>query len=79
MIDFVKNLQTISGLKIITILSIQEVFSRHVSIKEALLYGSRAMGTHKLSSDIDLVLYGENLRFEDLLRIENELDDLLLP
>ena len=63
---FSKNLQAISGLNEKTILSIQEVFSRHPAIEKALLYGSRAMKTQKLSSDIDLVLHGENLKFDDL-------------
>ena len=57
---------------------IRSVFSAHTGVTRALLYGSRAKGTWKNGSDIDLTLYG-TLSFEDLLRIENDLDDLLLP
>ncbi|MDZ7718255.1 MAG: nucleotidyltransferase domain-containing protein [Balneolaceae bacterium] len=48
-------------------------------IEEVILYGSRAKGTHKEASDIDLVLKGEEITTKDQLRLENELDDLLLP
>jgi predicted nucleotidyltransferase len=44
-----------------------------------LLYGSRAKGTARIYSDIDLTLAGNGLTYEDLLRLENNLDDLLLP
>jgi predicted nucleotidyltransferase len=43
------------------------------------LYGARAKGTHKAGSDIDLTLKGEELTLPLLLKMENELDDLLLP
>lgn len=55
------------------------VFSGHPEVKQAVLYGSRAKGTHKTGSDIDLTLKGERLALPLLLKIENELDDLLLP
>lgn len=41
--------------------------------------GSRAKGTYKKSSDIDLVLDAPEFSLSDLLALENELDDLLLP
>jgi predicted nucleotidyltransferase len=57
---------------------INSVFVFHDSIKKAILYGSRAKGTYKNGSDIDITLFG-TLSFQELLRIETELDDLLLP
>ena len=44
-----------------------------------MLYGSRAKGTHRPGSDIDLTLCGGALNHTLLTRIDNELDDLLLP
>ncbi|MEH6567025.1 MAG: nucleotidyltransferase domain-containing protein [Halopseudomonas sp.] len=41
--------------------------------------GSRAKGTFRAGSDIDLTLKGSALTLEDLLAIENQIDDLLLP
>lgn len=49
-----------------------------IGVDKAVIYGSRAKGTYKNGTDIDLTLYG-NLSYQELMRIENELDDLLLP
>jgi predicted nucleotidyltransferase len=44
------------------------------------LYGSRAKGTHKPGSDIDLTLCGTaELTLAILYQIMTDLDDLLLP
>ena len=48
-------------------------------IEEAILYGSRAKGNPRTGSDIDMTLKGNQLTFQDLLRIEQALDDLMLP
>jgi predicted nucleotidyltransferase len=67
------------GLKSSTIAAINSVFSRYPQIKKVLVYGSRAKGNHRPGSDIDLTLIGPNLSHTDLLKITNDLDDLLLP
>lgn len=67
------------GLKPHTISAIQNVFARHPEIEQAILYGSRAKGTQRPGSDIDLTLFGETLTYTQLDRIETEIDDLLLP
>lgn len=59
--------------------AINRVFAKYPEIDEVLIYGSRAKGTHKPGSDIDLTLIGKALTLSDLLKIENELDDLMLP
>ncbi len=58
---------------------IQTVLARHINVEKAILYGSRAMGTFKPGSDIDLTLCGAALTDAELGNIEMELDDLLLP
>ena len=58
---------------------IHAVFSRFPAIEKAVLYGSRAKGTYKTGSDIDLTLYGDALTTAGLGAIVEELDDLLLP
>ncbi|AGA33348.1 DNA polymerase, beta domain protein region [Thioalkalivibrio nitratireducens DSM 14787] len=55
------------------------VFAGWPQIERAVLYGSRAKGIHRNGSDIDLCLVGEQLRVSDLLKINDEIDDLLLP
>lgn len=67
------------GLSAEQIAAIHNVFRRHPKINRAILYGSRAKGNFRPGSDIDLTLQGEQLLLSDLLRISNELDDLLLP
>jgi predicted nucleotidyltransferase len=55
------------------------VFQGYPQIDKVLLYGSRAMGTYKVGSDIDLCIESKTLSLTELLAIENQLDDLLLP
>jgi predicted nucleotidyltransferase len=66
------------GLSDNAVKKINAVFAKHSGIEKAELYGSRAKGNYKEASDIDLVLYGK-ITFPELLRIESELDELLLP
>nr|WP_286206611.1 nucleotidyltransferase domain-containing protein [Thauera linaloolentis] len=42
-------------------------------------YGSRAKGTHRPGSDIDICLVAPTLALPDLLRLDMEIDELLLP
>ncbi len=37
---------------------LQNVFKKFDNIKEVILFGSRALGTHKTASDIDLAIKG---------------------
>src|SRR5690606_13361766 len=67
------------GLPLNTIQKINDIFRKYSQIKTAIIYGSRAKGTYRNGSDIDLTLKGEKLNLGILLKIENELDDLLLP
>ena len=56
------------------------VFSHYPQIEQAVLYGSRAKGSYRQGSDIDLTLVGgSDLTSAVLTKVINELDDLLLP
>jgi predicted nucleotidyltransferase len=66
------------GLKQEHIDAINQCFSMYPSIEQVIVYGSRAMGSHRDGSDIDLTIEGQ-LVHRDLLRLENQIDDLLLP
>ena len=46
---------------------------------KVILYGSRAKGTYKPFSDIDITLLGDKLEHDDLLDIIDGIEDLLLP
>ena len=58
---------------------IQRVLATIPRIEQAVLFGSRAKGTFKPGSDIDLALKGNNIPFADLLLADNALDDLDFP
>jgi predicted nucleotidyltransferase len=49
------------------------------AVEKAVIYGSRAKGNFKPSSDIDIALKGNGLNLRLLSRIILKLDDLLLP
>lgn len=68
-----------TGLKPETVQSIKEVLTRFPEVEKCILYGSRAKGTYRNGSDIDLTLEGPELNLTLLNKIDNELDDLLLP
>lgn len=67
------------GLSEATIAAFHRIFQRYSAIDQAILYGSRAIGNYRTGSDIDLTLVGEVLDLTSLQKIENDLDDLLLP
>ena len=67
------------GLKESDINLINSVFEKYENVEKAIIYGSRAKGNYRNGSDIDLTLTGNDLNFDILLKIENELDDLMLP
>lgn len=58
---------------------IRQVLAQFAQVEKAVLFGSRAKGVQKPGSDIDLALYGAGLDWRALGRIEEALDDLLLP
>jgi uncharacterized protein len=62
-----------------TLEKIATVLARFPEVDRAVLFGSRAKGTHKQGSDIDLALAGEHLDWRMIGRIYDALDDLLLP
>lgn len=67
------------GLSEVTVDKIRAVFSAHSEVERAVVYGSRAKGTYKNGSDIDLTLHGSSLTNRILMELMVELDDLLLP
>jgi len=57
---------------------ILSVLENHPKIVEARIFGSRAKGTFRPESDVDLALLGD-LDANDASRIAGELDDLSFP
>ena len=67
------------GLNTLTQEKLCSVFAKYNSIDEVILYGSRAKGNFKLGSDIDLTIKSTQTSLSDLLKLENEIDNLYLP
>ena len=67
------------GLADRVVAQIHRVLSQFPEVEKGVLYGSRAKGNFKRGSDIDLTLHGRLLDSRILGRIDDELDDLLLP
>lgn len=67
------------GLPPATVDKLRSVFARHPAIESVVLYGSRAKGNYRPGSDIDLAIKGRHIPFAEFLKIEDEIDDLLLP
>jgi len=58
---------------------LQKVFDAEAAVAEVILYGSRAKGSHRPGSDIDLTLMGAGLTTGWLMDLAVKVDDLLLP
>ena len=67
------------GLTEDAIKKITGVFKSHSEVHEVIIYGSRAKGNFKPSSDIDITLKGENINLRLLNQISLNLEELPLP
>lgn len=59
--------------------ALKTIFKSYPQIDQVILYGSRAKGTYRNGSDIDLCINAPTMGLTELLAIENKIDDLLLP
>lgn len=67
------------GLRDEVIEAIVDILSGEPRVEKVTLFGSRAKGTYREGSDIDLCLAGLSLDLAALSPLETKLDDLLLP
>lgn len=60
--------------------TVKEILRRHVPDREVWLFGSRATGTAKKFSDLDLAIIGSTpLTLSQLAQLENDFDESELP
>lgn len=62
------------GLRDEYIAKIKSIFNSEPKIQKAILFGSRAKGSFRRGSDIDIALKGENLSHKDVMKLQIELD-----
>ncbi len=66
------------GLDKTIIENFRKIFSKYEEVERACIFGSRAKGTYKKTSDIDIVLYGKNLTHTINTKIYYDIDGLYL-
>jgi predicted nucleotidyltransferase len=60
--------------------TVKKLLAKYPGIRSAVLYGSRAKGSYKNGSDIDLTLHTDDaFTHADLLRLMGDFDDSDLP
>ena len=59
--------------------SILQILTSCAALKRAQLFGSRAMNTHRPTSDVDLALFGSDLLRSDINKLKIAFEDSLLP
>jgi len=67
------------GLPPATLEAIRRILAEVPAVKKAVIYGSRAKGTHRPGSDIDLTLFGDGLDLDILGRIAARLHESPIP
>ncbi|MEQ1665428.1 MAG: nucleotidyltransferase domain-containing protein [Bdellovibrionales bacterium] len=70
---------TVTGLPQEVQIKLNSVFKKYPKIEKVVLYGSRAKGNYKKASDIDLTAIGAQMSLSEFFKLQNEIDDLLLP
>ena len=63
--------------KIIT--QLQHIFKNYIEIEKVLLFGSRARGDNKNTSDIDICIFGNEIDHLLLSKIYMDLDEVNTP
>jgi uncharacterized protein len=58
---------------------IREIIRKIPTIEKVVIFGSRAKGSARPGSDIDLALMGDHITMNELIKMGRMLDDLDLP
>jgi uncharacterized protein len=64
------------GLKESDVAYIEAVLADFSAVEHVVIFGSRAMGNHKATSDIDLCLKGKDISIDHLTKIHSRLNEL---
>jgi len=63
------------GLEDRWIKEIRVILQSYPEIKTAKIYGSRAKAEHKIASDIDIVIYGDDINYKTCLKLKDKLEE----
>lgn len=67
------------GLSEKIIILLTEFFQKQPEIETVIIFGSRATGNFKNSSDIDFAIIGKDINFKFIQHISSEIDELSTP
>lgn len=67
------------GLSDSVIDKIVKTVEKNLKVQKIILFGSRAKGSYKKGSDIDISIVSEDLSLKELNQIKVMLDELMLP
>lgn len=67
------------GIPDTTLVTVRAILAAERKVETAIVYGSRAKGTYKPGSDIDLTLTGPDLDFDALASLSGDLEDSNIP
>lgn len=70
------NLSSKFGIKENTFSDIINIFEKYPSVERVLVFGSRAKGTFKETSDIDICIFGDNIDSSKFLKIMDEIEEI---
>jgi uncharacterized protein len=68
-----------NGLADRDIKTIKEIFRKYPEVSVVRLFGSRAAGTYKPGSDVDLAIMNKGASMETVCKIKGELEESSLP
>ncbi len=59
--------------------AIIDILSQCEQVEKVVLFGSRAMGTFTITSDVDIVLFGDKLTLRDQANLAEQIEELTMP
>ena len=59
--------------------TLQDIFKKYPDVKNVFIFGSRAKGTYKQGSDIDLTIMNEGVKDTVISKIKSDFEDSSLP
>jgi len=59
--------------------TLSDIFGKYEDVKKVLLFGSRAKGSYYPGSDIDMAIIDNNVSYQVLRRIKNDISESSLP
>ena len=67
------------GLSDLQIADLRKIFSKYQGVEQVKVYGSRAKGNYTERSDVDLVVFGDELTRHDVSAIKLDIDESDIP